>query len=237
MDKETYQPRVKGSLYETFYPHQMDFYVLEMSRALMDIKYNPDFSRAPKKEGEKVAEKDSNSSGTSWSYLDNLSLNSPGVPFWGNLFFPGYNRIYNNDNSGYVLGSIWTVSLLGIVASYPGYTNAKASNDSWARNSFLYPALLPIGSEILGSAYVVNQMNGFYEEAATRSQTINGLGGVALVVWSYSWFYNTEKGSAGIYKIPHSDWVLDFQINRKAERGISNAFENQYVLQIGRSFE
>ena len=223
MDKDTYQPRVKGSLFERFYPYQMDFYVNEMSRAIMDLKYSPDYSRAPKKEGEKVTEK------SEPTFEKN--------PFWGNLIFPGYNRIYNNDNSGYVLGSLWTVSLMGIVATYPAYSNAKSSNSSWARNAFIYPFLLPSGSEILGSAYVVNQMNGFYDEATNKSQTINGLGGFAFLVWSYSWFYNPELSTTGLYKIPHSDWVLDFQINRRTERIYSNMFDNQIVLQIGRSFE
>ena len=224
MNKDTYQPRVKGSVIEKFTLYQMDFFVNEMTRALMDLNYKPNYSRSPKKEGEVITEK-------------NDSSFEFGKSFWGNLFFPGYNRLYHDDKTGYVLGSLWTASLIGIAATYPGYSNAKSSNSTWAGYSLFFPLVLPQGSETLGSYFVVNQMNGFYDEAVGKSQVINGLGGFAFLVWSYSWLYKPENTSIGLYRIPNSEWVFDFQIQRKAERGFYSTFENQYTLLIGRSFE
>ena len=224
MDKETYQPSVKSSQYESFYPYQMEFYVKEMSRALMDLKYSPDYSRAPKKEGEKVEDKPL----IEWN-LDKV--------FWGNFVFPGYNRIARNDSSGYVLGSVWTLSLIGIAASYPRYSSAKSSYESSSQNTILYPLILPSGSETLGSLYAINQKNSFYEDATTNGRRINALGILALGVWSYSWLYGDGTSNQGQLKIPGSDWNVSLYILNQSDRVQSGTSENQTIFQMSKEWE
>jgi hypothetical protein len=224
MDKENFQPSVKSSLYESFHPYQLDFYVKEMSRALMDLNYSPDYSRAPKKEGEKIEDKPI----IEWN-LDKS--------FWGNIVFPGYNRISKDDSSGYILGSVWTASLLGMAASYPSYASAKNSYDNSARNRIIYPLLVPTGSETLGSLYAIGQRNALYEDAYSQGRILNGLGIIALGVWTYSWFYNIGDSKIGMMKIPNSEWNWNFSVMNRSERSIQGNLENHYVLQFSRGLE
>jgi hypothetical protein len=222
MNKETFQPSVKGTVYQKFYPFQMDYYIKEMSRNLVDSNYTPNYAKAPKNEKEAELSID-----TSFDY---------GKSFWGNVFFPGYNRIHNNDNSGYLLGVTWTASLIGIGATYSNYSSAKESNTTWNGYTLTLPFILPQGSEYVGGFYAVSQMNSFYKEAYNQGQIINGLGGFALAIWSYSWFYKPENAQSGLFRIPNSDWVLDINLNRRADRNMNGMFDNQYVIQIAWSF-
>ncbi|NBU99275.1 MAG: hypothetical protein EBS19_13870 [Spirochaetia bacterium] len=225
MNKESYQPNIKSSIYKNFYSFQLDFYVREMSRSLIDSGYSPDFSLAPKKEGEEIQEK------TEVSFF-------PDKTIWKNALFPGYNRITKDDSSGYILGSIWTASVLGILFTYPKYNNANSSNSTWATNTFLIPTLMPSGFEAIGGFYASAQMDSSYKEAYAQGQILNGFGLIAMGVWTYSWFYNAEnKGNNSITRIPHTDWELDFQVKRQVDKGFTSMPESQYVLQFHRSLE
>ncbi len=224
MNKESYQPNIKSSIYKNFLSFQLDFYVREMSRSLLDSGYSPDYSLAPKKEGEEIQEK------TELGFFSDKTL-------WGNALFPGYNRITKGDSSGYVLGSAWTVSLLGILVTYPKYSSANSSNSTWATNAFVIPALMPSGSEVMGGYYASTQLDLSYKEAYSQGQILNGFGLIAIGVWAYSWLYNLETTDKSITKLPHTDWNLDFQVKRQVDKGIGSLPESQYVLQFQRSLE
>jgi len=224
MNKDSYQPNIKSSIYKNFYSFQLDFYVREMSRSLLDSGYSPDYSLAPKREGEEAQEK------TRLSFLSDKTI-------WRNALFPGYNRIARDDSSGYILGSVWTVSVLGLLATYPKYTNANSSNATWATNTFLIPTLMPSGSEAMGGYYASTQMESSYKEAYTQGQILNGFGLIAIGVWTYSWFYNVENTKKSTTKLPYTEWELDFQVKRHLDKGFASLPESQYVLQFHRSLE
>lgn len=224
MNRETFQPRVKNSLYESIPIYQLDDYVSEMSRALVDFNYTPKYSKASNLEG--LDKKDF------FDYKFEIDR-----PFWGNIIFPGYNRIYNKDSSGYILGSLWSLSLLGMVSTVPSYQSAKSSNSNWSDYAIALPFLLPQGSEFVGSSFALKQKNLYYKDANDDGQIINGLGILALGVWSYSWFYSPTQSQTGLWKMPNSNWEIDFLLSRKVEKGIGSMPENQYTISFIRSYE
>ena len=109
-------------------------------------------------------------------------------------------------------------NFLPIFSLYLSYVSAKNSYDNSARNRIIYPLLVPTGSETLGSLYAINQRNAFYEEAYTQGRILNGLGIIALGVWTYSWFYNIGDSNAGMMKIPNSDWNWNLLVMNRSER-------------------
>ena len=215
MDKTTYQPKVKVSLQEKFILTDMEKYVNEMSRTAIDEKYSSHFLNKEKNI-------DIN--------LSTLSLKQK--IFIGNSLFPGYNRIENDDYSGYFLGSIWTLSMIGIASNYPIYMKNKDNNIFWANFANYSPVFAASGAEFLGTYYAVNQMNKYYTQSLEKANTINSFSVIGLAVWSYSWLYKPEN-NLGVYRLPDSDWFLDFKVSR---REVFDKTENQYQMNFIRNF-
>lgn len=215
MDKITYQPKVKVSLQERFAINEMTEYVNEMSRMAIDEKYSPSYPEKEKK----------------------IDINLPSFSlkqkiFIGNSIFPGYNRIENDDYSGYFLGSIWTMSVIGVTSNYSSYIKSKENNIFWSNFANYSPIFATSGTELLGTYYAVNQMNKYYDQTLEKANTINTFGVLGLAVWSYSWIYKPES-NLGVYRLPDSDWFLDFKISKKE---VFDKTENQYQVDFTRSF-
>lgn len=215
MDKITYQPKVKVSLQEKFVLTDMEKYVNEMSKMAIDEKYSSSFLNK---------EKEININLPSLSFKQKI--------FIGNSLLPGFNRIANDDYSGYFLSSIWTLSMIGIVSNYPIYVKNKDNNIFWINFANYSPLFAISGTEFLGTYYAVNQMNKYYSQSLEKANIINSFSVIGLAVWSYSWLYKPEN-NLGVYRLPDSDWFLDFKVSR---REVFDKTENQYQMNFIRSF-
>lgn len=215
MDKITYQPKVKSSLQEKFLLLEMEQYVNEMARMAIDEKYSPQFPKNEK----------------------NIEINLPSLSskqkiFIGNSIFPGYNRIENDDYSGYFLGSIWTLSVVSVANNYSAYMKSKENNIFWNNFANYSPLFVASGDELLVTYYGVNQINKYYSQTIEKVNTVNIFGVLGLTIWSYSWLYKPEN-NLGMYRLPDSDWFLDFKISKTE---VFNKTENQYQIDFVRSF-
>lgn len=215
MNKETFQPKVKISLYEKIHIKEIEKHIEEIAKAIVNEKYLISLNHKP--------------------FLAKISLpsfNKEEKTLLGNIFLPGYSRLEKQDSSGYFLSSFWIFSLSGIAYNYPAYTDAKNKNNIWLNYTSLF-AFSNLGiNESLGFYYSIDQTNNYYNQAYQKTQIINGLSVLSLMIWSYNFIYSDDK-KIGKYNIEDSDWNINLKISKNV---FSDKDENQYQLNFSRSF-